>query len=91
MLWSYRKILPKIFFFEFLYLLKGFKQNSIKIFNSDKFSDNIPCPYFFLHKIKKFLLRSKIQSLIDLGCGGGRALFFFNKQLKINYYGESIF
>ena len=40
-----------------------------------------------LHKIKKFFLNNDIKSFIDLGCGGGRSLCFFNKQLRINYFG----
>ena len=27
------------------------------------------------------------KSFINLGCGGGRSLCFFNKQLRINYFG----
>ena len=84
---SYKKVLIQLLFFEFFYLLRGYKQNSIEIFNNDRFTDNIPCPYFFLQKIIKFILKSNIKSLLDLGCGGGRALYFFNEKLKINYYG----
>ncbi len=84
---SYGYWLPQVLFFEFYYLLKGYKRASIKILNDDRYADSIPCPYFFLHKLKKFFLNSGIKSLVDLGCGDGRSLFFFNKQLKINYYG----
>ena len=59
----------------------------MNILDNDKHNDNIPCPYFFLHKIKKFFINEKINSLIDLGCGGGRSLYFFNRCKKINYYG----
>ncbi len=87
MLSAYGKFLPQILFFEIYYLLKGYKKSTVKILNNDRFADNIPCPYFFLHKIKRFFLNSDIKSFIDLGCGGGRSLFFFNKQLRINYFG----
>ena len=73
-------------FFELIYLIKGFKGNKF-MFSKNNMVDNIPCPYFFLHKIKKFFLNSDIKSFIDLGCGSGRSLYFFNKQLKLNYYG----
>ena len=84
---AYKRFLIQVLFFEVYYLLIGYKQSSIKILNNDKFTDYIPCPYFFLYKIKKFLLTTDIKSLIDLGCGAGSSLYYFNKQLKINYYG----
>ena len=76
-----------LLFFEIYYLFKGYKQSSITILNHYRFTDNIPCQYYFLHKILKFLKKNNIKSLVDLGCGGGRSLYFFNKKLKINYYG----
>ena len=87
MLSSYGYWLPQILFFEIYYLLIGYKRNSVKFLNNDRFTDNIPCPYFFLHKLKKFFLNTDIKSFVDLGCGDGRSIFFFNKQLKINFYG----
>ena len=84
---SYGYWLPQILFFEIYYLLKGYKRNSVKVLNNDRFADNIPCPYFFLHKLKKFFLNTDIKSFVDLGCGDGRSIFFFNKQLKINFDG----
>lgn len=84
---SYRKYFLHILFFEFYYLVKGYKQSSVNIINNNNFTDNIPCSYFFLHKIIKFLFNNHIKSLIDLGCGGGRSIYFFNKKLKIKYYG----
>ena len=87
MLSSFGYWLPQILFFEIYYLLKGYKRNSVKLLNNDRFTDNIPCPYFFLHKLKKFFLNTDIKSFVDLGCGDGRSIFFFNKQLKINFNG----
>ena len=87
MLSAYGKFLPQILFFEIYYLLKGYKKSTFKILNNDRFTDNIPCPYFFLHKLKNFFLNADIKSFVDLGCGDGRSIFFFNKQLKINFYG----
>ena len=87
MLMSYGSWLPQLLFFEIYYLLKGYKRNSAKHLNNDRFTDNIPCPYFFLHKLKFFFLNTEIKSFVDLGCGDGRSIFFFNKQLKINFYG----
>ena len=84
---SYGYWLPQILFFEIYYLLKGYKRNSVKVLNNDRFTDNIPCPYFFLHKLKKFFLNTDIKSFVDLGCCDGRLIFSFNKQLKINFNG----
>ena len=51
MLSAYGKFLPQILFFEIYYLLKEYKRNSVKVLNNDRFTDNISCPYFFLHKM----------------------------------------
>mgnify|MGYP001177098329 CR=1 FL=1 len=87
---TYRFSLIKIIFFELLYLIKGFKGNRFT-FSKNEMADNIPCPYYFLHKIKKFLLNKNIKSFIDLGSGYGRVIFFFNKYFKINYCGVEYF
>ena len=84
---SYKKYSLNVLFFEIYYFLAGYKQASINILNHDNFTDNIPCTYFFLHKIRNFLYKNNIKSFIDLGCGGGRSIYFFNKKLKIKYYG----
>ena len=86
-IFSYRKYCFHVIFFEIFYFFKGYKNININILNHEKFTDNIPCSYFFLFKIKKFLLKKKIKSMIDLGCGGGRSIYFLNKDLKIKYYG----
>ena len=72
MLLTYGTWLPQILFFEIYYLLKGYKINSAKLLNNDRFTDNIPSPYFFLHKVKTFFLNTDIKSFVDLGCGDGR-------------------
>ena len=77
----------KLISFEIFYLLNNYKQSSITIINHQKFTDNIPTLYYFLHNILNFLKKNNIKSLADLGCGGGRSIYFFNKKLKINYYG----
>ena len=83
---SYRFSLIKIIFFELLYLIKGFKGNKFA-FSKNEMADNIPCPYYFLYKIKNFMASKNIKSLIDLGSGNGRAIYFFNNYFKIRYVG----
>ena len=34
---------------------------------------------------------TKIKSFLDLGCGNGRVIYFFNKYFKIKYYGIEFF
>ena len=57
-------------------------------------SDNIPCPYFFLIKIKKILEVLSFKKFIDLGCGSGRVINFFNENFQnksfvgIEYFSE---
>tara|TARA_B100000767_G_scaffold166666_1_gene156065 strand:+ start:1296 stop:1904 length:609 start_codon:yes stop_codon:yes gene_type:complete len=57
-----------------------FKYNSVfnkfKYLNSDFLSDSIPCPYFFLKKIKKFIIIKNIKSTCDLGSGFGKILYY---------------
>ena len=64
---SYKFSLITIVFFELLYLIKGYKGNRF-----DFMSNNIPCPYYFLYKIKKTLKNNNFYRFLDLGCGSGR-------------------
>ena len=88
---KYKFLVYKIFFCEIFFILRGFKGNKIGFDINDEFSANIPCPYYFLIKIRKFLDNKQIKSFIDLGCGYGRVIFFFNRYFKIKYYGVEFF
>ena len=88
---KYKFSIHKILFYEILFILRGFKGNKISFDINDEFSANIPCPYYFLIKIRKFLDNKQIKSFIDLGCGNGRVIFFFNRYFKIKYYGVEFF
>ena len=88
---AYRLLFIKVLFFELFYISIGFKGNSFNSRNDKKKIDDIPCPYFFLQKIYRFIKEKNIKSLIDLGCGSGRPIFFFNKKYKINYTGIEYF
>ena len=67
-----------IIFFEILYIFKGYKGNRFNFSNNDSMSDNIPCPYYFLVKIKKTVKSKDFNKFLDLGCGSGRVINFFN-------------
>lgn len=63
---------------ELLFYLKyNNKFNKFKYLNSDFLSDSIPCSYFFLKKIRNFVLKNNIKFLCDLGSGYGKILYFF--------------
>ena len=50
--------------------------NKFKYLNSKFQSDSIPCSYFFLKKIKKFISKNNINYFCDLGSGYGKILYF---------------
>ena len=77
---DYKFSLITIVFFELLYLIKGYKGNRF-----DFMLNNIPCPYYFLCKIKKTLKNNNFYRFLDLGCGSGRVINFFNK----NFYNKN--
>ena len=51
--------------------------NKFKYLNDDFLSDSIPCPYYFLKKIKSFAVKKNLNSFCDLGSGYGKVLYFF--------------
>ena len=58
---SYRFSIITIIFFEILYLFKGYRVNKINFSKNDLMTDNIPCPYYFLFKIKKALKKRDLS------------------------------
>ena len=85
-------------FYSFLILLSEalfyLKSNSVvnkfRYLNDDFLSDAIPCPHFFLKKIKKFIIQKKIKHLCDLGSGYGRVLYFFGNINKLQIDGVEL-
>ena len=75
---DYKFSLVKIIFFELLYFIKGYSGFKFNFSNNSTMADNIPCPYYFLLIIKKYLEKSNFIRLVDLGCGSGRVIDFFN-------------
>ena len=76
---SYRLTIIKVISFELIYLFKGYKGNKFDFSNNTIMADNIPCPYYFLAKIKKILKNNTFHTFLDMGCGSGRAIDFFNR------------
>jgi len=83
---SYKFTIIKIIIFEIIYILRGFKGNTISNASNVEMADNIPCPYFFLYKIKKVMKNLKFDNFIDLGCGSGRVIDYFNKSFPKKSY-----
>ena len=73
-----------IIFYELIYFLKGYKGFTFNFSTNSEMSDNIPCPFYFLKKIKKNLQKEKFKKFLDLGCGSGRVIDFFNKNFNEN-------
>ena len=88
---SYKFYIFILLFYEFLYVIFGYKGNGVNIRNNDKTTDTIPCPYLFLAKMLKDIKDFKINSFTDIGCGNGRVIFFFKKHFDANYYGYELF
>jgi len=79
---SYKFFLFQIIFFEIIYSIRGYKGNSFNFSGNQTMADNIPCPYYFLYKIKKTLKQYKFHKFIDLGCGSGRVIDYFDKNFN---------
>jgi len=76
---SYRNIFLKVLFFEILYSIRfGTLIPKIKIHNNAKRTDTVPCVYYFLHEISKFLKEKGIKSIVDIGSGYGRVVNFIS-------------
>lgn len=85
---SYHKIFLKVVFFEIIYSIR-FREflPKIKVQNNSKRTDTVPCIYYFLHEISKFLRKNSIKSIVDIGSGYGRVVNFISSVNKIKSYG----
>ena len=79
---SYKLHLIPIVFFELLYSMKGYRGNKFDFSKNNFMADNIPCPYYFLLKIRKTLEIKNFYKFLDLGCGSGRIIDFFTKNFS---------
>jgi len=85
---SYRRILLKVIFYEVFYSIK-FNQfiPQMKVQGSKYRTDTIPCIFFFLHEISKFIKKNKINSIVDVGSGFGRIVNFISTYNDIKAHG----
>ena len=85
---SYNKIIFKVIFFEIFYSIRFFELlPKIKVQNNYFRTDTVPCIYYFLHEISKFLKIKKIKSVVDIGSGYGRVVNFISQKNNIKSYG----
>ena len=84
----YHNIFLKVLFFEIFYSIRfGTFIPKIKIYNNPKRTDTVPCIYYFLHEISKFLKKKGIRSIVDIGSGYGRVVNFISIINKIKTCG----
>ena len=85
---SYKNIFFKVFLFELFFSIK-FKDffDNIVVHNNKHRTDTVPCIYYFLFKISKFIKKEKIKSIIDIGSGLGRVINYIYHQNKIKCHG----
>lgn len=85
---SYKNIFFWVLFFEIFYSLR-FKEliPLMKVHNHKSRTDTVPCVFFFLHEISKFINKNKIKSIVDVGSGYGRVVNFVSKINKIKCHG----
>ena len=86
---TYRKKLIQVLFFEIFYTIK-FSDSYYKIHNNDKQTDSLPCCYYFLREIAKFINKKPISKVIDLGSGTGRIANFLAIYTKAKIVGYEI-
>jgi len=86
---KYRRKIFRVTIFEIYYsILK--RRLYYKIQNHPERADSMPCPYYFLYKISKFIKKNSINSAADLGSGNGRIVNFLSSNAKIKMYGYEI-
>jgi len=85
---SYRLLFLKVLFFEIFYSLR-FRDliPLMKIHNHKSRTDTVPCTYYFIYKISKFIKKNRIISIVDVGSGYGRVVNFLSISNKIKCHG----
>ncbi len=87
----YKKKRFKILIYEIYFAIKYLKSgNFYKFRNDDVMTDTIPCPYYFIHKISKFINKEKIRNIVDLGSGYGRLTNFLDDKTEASIFGYEL-
>ena len=89
LLFKYKRKIFKVTIFEIYYsILK--RRLYYKIQNHPERADSMPCPYYFIYKISKFIKKNSINSAADLGSRNGRIVNFLSSTTKIKMLGYEI-
>ena len=86
---KYKKKIIQVLLFEIFYTFI-FKSGFYKIQNDSIKTDSLPCPYYFLNKISKFVKKYPIYKIVDLGSGTGRVVNFLAKTNNAKVFGYEI-
>lgn len=68
--------------FEIIYFLKGYKSFRFTFSTDKSMTNSIPCPFYFLHLIKKNIDLAKYDLFVDFGSGYGRVIDYFYKNFS---------
>ena len=85
-IFNYKFFIFRVLYFEILYSLRYLEFGSHLSTSKHKIAtDTVPCVYYFLYKISKFIKKNKINNIIELGSGFGRVVNFLadNTNAKI--------
>ena len=63
--------------YEIIYFLKGYKSFRFTFSTDKSMTNSIPCPFYFLHLIKKNIDLAKYDLFVDFGSGYGRVIDYF--------------
>ena len=83
---KYKRKIFKVVFFEIFYSIYLGRQ-FYKIHNDTERSDSMPCPYYFIYKISKFLKKNFVSYAVDLGSGNGRIINFLSLKTSTKMHG----
>ena len=89
LLLKYKRKIFKVTMFEIYYSIFN-RRLYYKIQNHRERADSMPCPYYFIYKMSKFIKKNSINSAADLGSGNGRVVNFLSSKTNAKMYGYEI-
>jgi len=83
---KYKKKIFKVSFYEIFFSIR-MGRTYYKIYNDALQADSLPCPYYFIYKISKFIKKNQMNKVIDLGSGNGRVVNFLSTKTNAKVKG----
>ena len=88
---NYKLYSFQVLFYELIFItIYKRKFNKFEYLNSNFLSNSIPCPFFFLKIINKFIIKKNLKQLCDLGSGFGKVVYYFGKIIKLKIDGVEL-